>query len=108
MDEMEALRQRRMAELQARVEDQQAAAARAEEIAAMVKRLLSPEARQRLAALRAANPELAAKVEALLAYLAQSGRLQKPLSDAELRAMLAKLAGRKRETKITRKSKTLG
>jgi len=68
---------------------------------AMMRQILSPEARERIGRLRTAHPELAASVEDQLLALAQSGRLGRQVTDGELRSVLRKLAPKKREINIT-------
>ena len=115
MDDLEALRQRRLAELQARQaqqagapQDAQAAAARkADEEDAAVERILQqilePEARERLTRIRMSRPELAEAVARQLVTLAQGGRLARRLTDEDLRTLLARIPGQDRDIKITRK-----
>jgi programmed cell death protein 5 len=68
----------------------------------LLNKLLEPDARQRLGNIRAANPELASKVEALIIYLYQEGQIKGKISDEQLKQILTKVGGR-RETKIIRK-----
>ena len=115
MDDLEALRQRRLAELQARQaqqagaqQDASAAAAQkaAEEDAAVeriLQQILEPEARERLTRIRMSRPELADAVAKQLVTLAQQGRLGRRLTDEDLRALLARIPGQDRDIKITRK-----
>jgi programmed cell death protein 5 len=64
--------------------------------------IMTPEARSRLANVRAVKPEFAEQLELQLIQLAQSGRLGSKITDAQLRDILAKLQARKREFKIRR------
>jgi len=65
--------------------------------------VLSAEAFERLANIRAANGELYEQIIELLLALKQAGRLQGRLSDGEFRKLLERVIPAKRETKITRK-----
>jgi len=115
MDDLEALRQRRLAELQARQaqqagaqQDAQAAAAQqadAEDAAVdrILQQILEPEARERLTRIRMSRPELAEAVAKQLVTLAQQGRLGRRLTDEDLRTLLARIPGQDRDIKITRK-----
>lgn len=116
MDDLEAARRRRLAELQsqqARATGQdpgaqsQAAAnqAAAEEsaIERLLQKVLEPEARERLTRIRMSRPDLAAEVTRQLASLVQSGRLARRVGDADLRQILAALSPPERDIKITRK-----
>ncbi len=117
MDDLEAIRQRRLAELQAQkgrqagAQQDASAAAAAEEAAAeeaaaidrVLQKVLEPEARERLTRIRMSRPDLAEAVARQLATLAQQGRLARRLSDEDLRALLARIPGQDRDIKITRK-----
>jgi programmed cell death protein 5 len=69
---------------------------------ALLKQILSPEARQRLTNLKMVKPEFIDQLELQLIQLAQTGKVPLPLSDAQLKQILIQLQSRKRETKITR------
>jgi len=109
--ELEALRQRRLAEMQA---NQQQAAAQQQaaedqrrqmevQKQAILRQILTPDARDRLANIRVANPQMAESVEMQLIQLAQSGRLQGVINDAMLRDILRKVAPSHREITIERR-----
>lgn len=105
-EELEELRRRKMLELQAQAQEQQRQIElrRQYEIQkrAAIQQILTPEARSRLANVRAAKPEFAEQLEIQLIQLAQSGRLGSKITDTQLRAILNKLQARKREIKIKR------
>lgn len=105
--ELAALRQKRMAELQQQQQQQAAQAERAQQIEAqkqsVLRQILTPEARDRLANIKVANPEYANQVEMQLIQLAQSGRLQGVIDDNMLRRILQQTAPQKREIHIQRK-----
>ncbi|HEY8139739.1 MAG TPA: DNA-binding protein [Nitrososphaera sp.] len=65
--------------------------------------LLDPEARQRLMNIRLVKPELAATVENYLISAASSGRLNKALSDEELKQLLTRIQQPKKEFKFDRR-----
>jgi programmed cell death protein 5 len=65
--------------------------------------LLDTEARQRLMNVRLVKPELASAVENYLINAASSGRLNRPLSDEELKQLLLRIQQPKREFKIDRR-----
>jgi programmed cell death protein 5 len=65
--------------------------------------LLDPEARQRLMNIRLVKPELAATVENYLISAASSGRLNKALSDDELKQLLTRIQQPKKEFKFDRR-----
>ncbi len=65
--------------------------------------LLDVEARQRLTNIRLVKPDLAAAVENYLISAASSGRLNRPLSDEELKQILLSIQQPKRDFKIDRR-----
>ena len=105
-EEIDELRRRKMLELRARLEEQQGQAEQRAQYEAQkrlaILQILTPEARGRLANIRAAKPEFAEQLELQLIQLAQSGRLGSKITDAQLREILSKLQARKREFKIKR------
>ena len=105
-EELEALRRRRLAELQrSSVEDQRRSQAQQQverQKQAVIRRILTPEARQRLTNIRMVKPEFADELEMQLIQLAQSGRLRGQVTDEQLKKTLVQLEGQKREIKIRR------
>ena len=77
------------------------------EMAAMRQRvlatLLDPQARQRLTNIRLVKPELAAAVENYLINAASSGRLNRAVTDEELKQILMQLQQPKRDFKFDRR-----
>jgi len=65
-------------------------------------KVLTKDARERLANVRIANPQLAEQVEIYLVQLHQQGLIKEPLNDEKLKELLKNLT-QKRETKIVRK-----
>ncbi|MEA3295395.1 MAG: DNA-binding protein [Euryarchaeota archaeon] len=113
-DELEAIRRRKMELLrqqqQQQMQDPQVAAQQEQAMAemeakkqAILRTILTPEARERLNTLRMTKPELVASVSDQLVSLAQSGRLQGKLDDEKLRNLLIQIQPKKRQTSITRK-----
>jgi programmed cell death protein 5 len=64
--------------------------------------LLDEQARQRLANIKMVKPDLAAAVENYLISAATSGRLNRALSDNELKQILLSIQQPKRDFKINR------
>jgi programmed cell death protein 5 len=103
-EELDELRRRKMAELQQQaMAEQQAAqedAIRAQR-AAVLRQILTAEARDRLNNLRMVKPEFAEQLENELIRLAQANRLPEiPITDKTLKTMLSQLRSRQRDTKI--------
>lgn len=105
--ELEALRQRRMEEIQNQQTNQSAQEEQAKQFEmqkqSILRQILTPEARDRLANIKLASPEHANMVEMQLIQLAQSGRLQGVITDAMLKEILQKIMPQQREIKIERR-----
>ena len=76
---------------------------RQSERAEMLRRVLTPEARERLGRIRMAKPDVAQAVEQQVLSLAASGRLQRAIDDNTLRALLERIMPERRDIKITRR-----
>lgn len=104
--EIEELRRRKMLEYQTQLQEQQRQVElrRQYEIQkrAAIQQILTPEARSRLANIRAVKPEFAEQLELQLIQLAQSGKLGSKITDSQLKEILNRLQTRKREFKIRR------
>ncbi|MBS7640262.1 MAG: DNA-binding protein [Candidatus Bathyarchaeia archaeon] len=104
--ELEEIRKRRLMELQQRLAQEQEALEaqkRAEmQRQAILRKILTPEARQRLANLRMVKPEFAAQLETQLIQLVQRGLLQIPIDDDQLKEILRRMQAGKREIHIRR------
>jgi programmed cell death protein 5 len=104
--ELEQLRRRRLAELQraAAEDDRRADVQQQVEVQkqAILKRILTMEARQRLTNIKMVKPEFADQLELQLIQLAQSGRVKLPISDAQLKEALVRLQSQKKDIKIRR------
>ncbi len=78
--------------------------AREEEIRLMRERalrvLLTPEARQRLNNLKMVKPELVASVEDYIIAMGSQGRINRALTDGEVKRILLQIQSNKREFKI--------
>lgn len=100
-EEVEALLERRYRELLARRREEverkrlekELEEARRQEI---LRTILTPEARERLYNIKLVRPELAKIVEDRLIALAMQGRITRPLTDEELKAILEEIYERTR------------
>lgn len=111
-DELAEIRRRKLEEMQRNAAEQQAAEeqlkaqeaekARKQQI---LRQILDPEARERLNNVRLVKPELAENVENQLIQLASMGRINRLLTDDDIKDILARFIETKRETKIERRNK---
>lgn len=109
-DELENIRKKKLLELQQQqmlsqdVEDEEAQKKEFEEQKkAVLRKILTTEARERLGRIKIARPEIAENIENQIIILAQSGRLKSKINDEQLRELLSKLIPKKRDIKIKRK-----
>jgi programmed cell death protein 5 len=105
-EELEALRQRRYSDLQrAAIDEQRQEESRRQFEAqkqAVLKQILTPEARQRLTNIRMVKPEFAEQIELQLIQLAQAGRIKVPITDDQLKEALGRLQSQRKEIRIRR------
>jgi programmed cell death protein 5 len=106
-EELEELRRRRLSALQKQMSDEQRNAQIEQQMEqqkqALLRNILTPEARQRLTNLKMVKPEFTDQLELQLIQLAQQRKIPIPLGDEQLKKILAQLQSRKRETTIRRK-----
>ena len=104
--ELEELRKRKLLELQRQMAEEKKSAEVQQQLEmqkqALLRSILTSEARQRLTNLKMVKPEFTAQLELQLIQLAQQGKLPIPLADEQLKQILIQLQGRRRETKIRR------
>jgi len=105
-DELEELRRRKLLALQQKFSEEQRQAQMEQQLElqkqTLLRKILTPEARQRLANLKMVRPEFTEQLELQLIQLAQQGKLPIPLKDEQLKQILIQLQSQKRETKIRR------
>jgi programmed cell death protein 5 len=105
-EELEALRKRRMLELQRRLTQEQQKTQAEQQVEmqkqAILRRILTSDARQRINNLKMVKPQFAAQLELQLIQLAQQNRISIPMTDEQLKEILTKLQSQRREIKIRR------
>jgi programmed cell death protein 5 len=109
-DELNNIKKRKLEEMQRNaqpneMEDQNRKQTEQEEARRqqILKQILSTEARERLSTLKLVRPDLVSNVENQLIQLAGMGRINRVIGDEELKSILSRLIGSKRETKIERR-----
>jgi programmed cell death protein 5 len=105
-DELEEIRRRKLLEMQREVGEEQRNIQIQQQLEmqkqALLRSILTPEARQRLANLKMVRPEFTSQLELQLIQLAQQGKIPIPLTDKQLKQILIQIQPRKRDTKIRR------
>ena len=105
-EELEAIRRRKLLAMQQKMGDDQRQVQAEQQMEAqkqeLLRKILSPEARQRLTNLKMVKPEFIEQLELQLIQLAQMGKVPVPMSDAQLKQILIQLQSRKREPTIRR------
>ncbi len=106
MEDVEEIKKRKLLELQRQLQEE---ALRQEQLRQLeeqkkilLHQILTPEARSRLATIKMARPEFAAKIEALLIQLAQAGQIRNKITEEQLKEILRRLSVKKREFRIKR------
>jgi programmed cell death protein 5 len=106
-DELDAIRRKKLAELQQAQSQAAAEQQYRDQVQAqrqlVLRQILTPEARERLGRIELAYPELKENIENQLIQLAQSGRVQRQIDDATLRQILERVIPRRRDIKIERR-----
>ncbi|WP_456482367.1 DNA-binding protein [Methanopyrus sp.] len=104
--ELERIRRKKMMELQRKLEESREKKAEEErerkaleeaQRRAMLRRILTPEARERLARVRLARPQLAQAVENYLLQLAQTNQLKGKVDEDQLKKILKQVSNATRK-----------
>jgi programmed cell death protein 5 len=105
-DELEEIRRRKLLELQHKVAEEQKNVQMQQQLElqkqALLRSILTPKARQRLANLKMVRPEFTSQLELQLIQLAQQGKIPIPLTDKQLKQILMQIQSHKHEIKIRR------
>jgi len=104
--ELEELRKRKLMELQQRLAQEQQRVQMQQQIEmqkqALLRRILTAKARQRLTNLKMVKPDFTEQLELQLIQLAQQGKVNIPITDEQLKDILIRLQSGRRKTKIRR------
>jgi programmed cell death protein 5 len=103
-EDIEEIRKKKLMELQKRYLEEQKAQEEAmkqemeleAQLDAIMRRILTPEARERLGRVKLVKPELARQVQLVLVQLYQAGQIREPIDDAKLKRILAQIDERTR------------
>jgi programmed cell death protein 5 len=105
-EELEEAQRRRLLELRRRLAQEQEKTQRAQQLEmqkqALLRRILTADARRRLTNLKIVKPEFANQLELQLIQLAQQGRVELPINDEQLKEILVRLQSQRRDIKIRR------
>lgn len=104
--EIEDIRRRKLQELRARLAEEQQRAEDQKSLElqkqALLRQVLTTEARQRLNRIKLVRPEFAEQIELQLIQVAQSGKIRLPITDTQLKTILANLQSARQEIRFRR------
>jgi programmed cell death protein 5 len=100
--ELAEIQRRRLLALQRRLTEQQKKLQIDAQKQAVLRVILTPQARQRLTNVKLVKPEFAEQLELQLIQSAQAGKVKQPITDEQLKEILIRLQSQKREIKIRR------
>lgn len=105
--DLDEAKKKKLRELQAQMEQQKMEEEKRKQLEIQKKKLLmkilTPDARSRLANLRVAKPQFVERIELQLIQLARTGRVNLPINDEQLRKILRQAQKSKKTFKIKRK-----
>ncbi len=100
-EELELLKRKKLLEYQRRLQEEERRRQLELQKEALLRRILTPEARARLSNLKLVRPDLTRIIEEQLIALAQTGRIRVPVTDRELKQLLLQIYEQThRETRI--------
>ncbi|MDP6459849.1 MAG: DNA-binding protein [Candidatus Hydrothermarchaeota archaeon] len=106
MENPEELKRKKLLELQQKMHEENAKQEQQQQFElqkrSILKGVLTPEARGRLANVKLARRDYALQVENLLIQMAQTGQVKQKITDTQLKQILGKISKKKREFKIKR------
>lgn len=106
-EDLEEIKKEKMEELKEKKQSQGAQEGAKEKMEAqkkaMLRQVMTSDARERLARVRMARPELAERIESQIIALAQRGGTKGKIDDSTLKDLLKKLSGEKKEINIKRR-----
>ena len=106
-EELEEIKKKKMEQLKKQQESQEQQQEAEEQMRAqkkaILRQIMTPDARERLGNLRVARPDLADRIESQIISLAQRGVTQGKIDDETLKELLKKLKGNKKEINIQRR-----
>ncbi len=105
-NELEELRRRKLVNMQQKMSQMQQQEDAQKQLdakkQALLRRILTPEARQRLTNLKMVRPDFAENLELQLIQVAQQGGVSLPINDKQLKEILRKMQTDRREIRIRR------
>jgi len=105
--ELQALRQKKMAQLQMAQQQEETMKVESDRIdtqkKAVLRKIMTVDAKERLGRLKLGYPEIAKSIEDQLIMLYSNGRLPGQVDDATLKRLLEQVQPKKREINIVRK-----
>lgn len=106
-EDIDKIKERKLRELKSQMESGKEEAKKREELEKqkkqLLRKILTSEARSRLANLRMARPEFTERVELQLIQIARTGRIDLPINDDQLQRILKKLQQNKKSINIERR-----
>ncbi|MBU1198145.1 DNA-binding protein [Candidatus Micrarchaeota archaeon] len=66
----------------------------------LLRKMLEPEAYERIQNIKLSNPELYAQLIKMIAYLQQSGQLKSKVSEVQLKQIVSRILSQRKETSI--------